>query len=138
MSLQVIFDTVHSDLSGQVEEICLKILEQMQRCEIDQLERVTYPIIASWTELKPSDKMLHSAVRALTHLRHSPLEMYFVFLDIEDDIEIALPVEEIAEALREEYFVHPRTGNHISNFENLLIPVFRASEEYVKGAEGGR
>jgi hypothetical protein len=63
--------------------------------------------------------------------------MYFVFYDAGEDREIAISVKEAMQSVDDAYFIHPRTGEEVSDFERKLKPVFKASNEFVAALVDG-
>jgi hypothetical protein len=94
-------------------------------------------LLAEFAETRPDDDVLQAAVTALTTIKHSPLMLYFVFYDQEEDREIAISASEVMQSVDEETFIHPRTGDEIQDFSALLKPVYRASPEFVAALASG-
>lgn len=125
-----------TDYSGPVSELCLALVDRMAAMPVDQLQRLTIPLLANFVSLPPQDVVLQSAITALTTVRDHPLTLYFIFLDTEDDREIEVPASEVLLSVDEGVFIHPRTGDPVGNFRTLLQPAYKASVDFAQMLEG--
>lgn len=128
--IQKIVDGLERDLSGPLAETCLLLVNRLSQMPADQLRRLTFPLLGGLAEREPQDALLQSAVTALTTVRHNPLVLYFIFLDVEDDREIDVSAAEVMQSLKDGLFIHPRTGIPVAEFKALLQPAYRISPEF--------
>jgi hypothetical protein len=140
MALRDIQETIGRDTRDPIRQVCLRLVDRLAAISADQLQRLTFTILADFAETSPDADELHSALTALTTMKHSPLQLYFVFYDAEDDREIAIPASDVMQAVDEDIFVHPRTGEEVPDFARQLKPVYKATREFAdaiaRGDEG--
>jgi hypothetical protein len=131
MALQDIKENIARDIREPVLNVCLTIVDRLAKIKPDQLQRLTYTILADFAERKPDDEIFLSALTALTTIKHNPITLYFLFYDFEDDCEIKISASEAIQSVDDGLFIHPRTGEDVKNFANQLKPVYKASEEFI-------
>lgn len=130
MKLEQIKASLEADVREPTREICLRLLHELAKRQPDQLQRLTYMLLAKMVETPIEDSTFQTALSVLTNHRHHPLTMYYVFYDEEDGREIPLSAKEVIASVDEDEFVHPRTGEVVMNYQRLIRPVFRASKEF--------
>ena len=137
MALQDIKENIARDIREPVLHVCQTLVDRLASMEPAQLQRLTYMVLAEFAHTKPDDDVFHSALTALTTIRHNPLTLYFVFYDEAEDREIAVSASEFMQSVDEALFIHPRTGEEVPDFERQLKPVYKASQEFVKALSVG-
>lgn len=136
MALDDIRQNIDRDIREPLLPVCRALVDRLSTMKPNQLQRLTYMLLAEFVQRRPDDDVFQSALTALTTIKHHPLTMYFVFYDADEDREIALSVKEAMQSVDEALFIHPRTGEEVANFEQQLKPVFRASTEFVAALTG--
>lgn len=131
MSLNDIKENLNRDIRQPVLRVCETLVDRLAQMQPNQLQRLTFQLLASFAETKPDDDVLQAALTALTTINHNPLTLYFVFYDEGEDREVSISASEVMQSVDDAIFVHPRTGEQIPQFENYLKPVYRASNEFV-------
>ena len=137
MALDDIRHNIDRDIREPLLPVCRALVDRLATMKPDQLQRLTYILLADFVQRRPDDDLFQSALTALTTIKHNPLTMYFVFYDAGEDREIAISVNEAMRSVDEALFIHPRTGEEVADFERQLKPVFRASKEFVAAITGG-
>lgn len=110
-------------------ELCLKLAEYMQKTPNEQLELLTFRTIAFI--LKESDAFdaeVFSVVNICLNESVDFLEKHFLF--IEDEIEEQLSSQDVIEAHRDGWLVHPRHGTELSDYEDYIVPYFTPSAKF--------
>jgi hypothetical protein len=131
MALDDIRQNIDRDIREPLLPVCRALVDRLATMKPDQLQRLTYMLLADFVQRRPDDDVFQSALTALTTIKHNPLTMYFVFYDAGEDREIPISVNEAMLSVDEALFIHPRTGEEVADFERQLKPVFRASNEFV-------
>lgn len=137
MALREIQETIDRDTRDPVKQVCLRIVNRLAAMSADQLQRLTFTILADFAGTSPDADELHAALTALTTMQHSPLMLYFVFYDAGDDREIAVPASDVMQSVDEGIFVHPRTGEEVPDFAQELKPVYKATREFADAIARG-
>lgn len=137
MALRDIQETIERDTRDPVKQVCLRLVDGLAAMSADQLQRLTFTILADFAGTSPDADDLHAALTALTTMRHSPLQLYFVFYDAGDDREIAIPAPDVMQSVDEGVFAHPRTGEEVPDFASNLKPVYKATREFVEAIARG-
>lgn len=137
MALQDIKENIARDIREPVLHVCQTIVDRLAAIKPDQLQRLTYTILANFAEKKPDDDVFLSALTALTTIKHNPLTLYFIFYDTGEDREIAISASEAMQSVDESVFIHPRTGEEVEGFESQLRPVYKASQEFINALAVG-
>ena len=122
---------IDRDIRDPLLPVCRALVDRLATMKPNQLQRLTYMLLAEIVQRRPDDDLLQSALTALTTIKHNPLTMYFVFYDTGEDREISISVREVMQSVDESLFIHPRTGEEVEDFERKLKPVFKASKEFV-------
>lgn len=140
MALQDIKENIARDIREPVLHVCQNLVDRLAAMRPDQLQRLTYILLADFAQTRPDDDVFQSALTALTTIKHNPLTLYFVFYDEGEDREIAVSASEVMQSVDEAVFIHPRTGEEIEDFTGQLKPVYKASQEFVNAlvAANGR
>lgn len=136
MALEDIKRNIDRDIREPLLPVCRALVDRLATMKPNQLQRLTYILLADFVHRRPDDDVFQSALTALTSIKHNPLTMYFVFYDAGDDREIAISVKEAMQSVDDACFIHPRTGEEVSDFERQLKPVFKASNEFVAALTG--
>ena len=136
MALEDIKRNIDRDIREPLLPVCRALVDRLATMKPNQLQRLTYMLLADFVHRRPDDDVFQSALTALTTIKHNPLTMYFVFYDAGEDREIAISVKEVMQSVDDAYFIHPRTGEEVSDFERQLKPVFKASNEFVAALAG--
>lgn len=112
----------------QMREVCLQILKQVgDRLGRDNQGLWTLQTFSTWVGRAPTDDVLFQCVQFLTTQRDAKLlDMHFIFHDEDDPDLIGEPIddEEVKEAYRTGFLVHPETGSEVRSFEEYLLPYF--------------
>lgn len=130
MALREIQETIDRDTRDPVRQVCLRLVDRLAAISPDQLQRLTFTILADFAGTSTDADELHAALTALTTMQHSPLQLYFVFYDEGDDREIAIPASDVMQSVDEGIFAHPRTGEEVPDFTRQLKPVYKATREF--------
>lgn len=133
MKVDEIKDSLARDVREPWLHVCHQVVDEMARRRPVELFRLTYMMIAGFVGRSAEDEILQSAITTLTTHRHHPLTMYYVFLDVADDREIAISSSDVMQSVDENVFIHPRTGEEVPDFADLIRPVFKASGEFLDG-----
>lgn len=118
-------------LESPVSDVCRELMDQLASRPKEELRRLTFLWLARSVHRQWDDQVFQSALTALTTMRHHPLTMYYVMYDPVEDRELAISASEAMRSFDDQEFIHPRTGEAVPDFEKNLIPVFRASEEFL-------
>lgn len=137
MALQDIKENIARDIREPVLHVCQTIVDRLAAIKPDQLQRLTYTILADFAEKKPDDDVFLSALTALTTIKHNPLTLYFIFYDSGEDREVVISASEAMQSVDEAVFIHPRTGEEVEDFESQLKPVYKASQEFINALAVG-
>jgi hypothetical protein len=137
MALEDIKQNIDRDIREPLLPVCRALVDQLAKMKPNQLQRLTYMLLADFVQRRPDDEVFQSALTALTSIKHHPLTMYFVFYDADEEREIAISVRDAMQSVDEALFIHPRTGEEVPDFERQLKPVFRASKEFIAALTGG-
>lgn len=136
MALEDIKQNIGRDIREPLLSVCRALVDRLATMKPNQLQRLTYMLLAGFVQRQPDDNVFQAALTALTMIKHNPLTMYFVFYDADEDREISISVKEAMQSADEALFIHPRTGEEVADFERQLKPVFRASKEFVAALQG--
>lgn len=137
MALQDIRENIERDIREPVLHVCQTLIDRLAKMNPAQLQRLTYMILADFAGSRPEDDIFQAALTALTTIKHNPLTLYFVFYDAGEDREFAISAAEAIQSVDEALFIHPRTGEEVADFESLLKPVYRASQEFINAIAVG-
>lgn len=130
MSADSVRQRLIDGLSGPMEEACLSLFETLLSRPQNQVERLTYSTLGKWIGRSADDAILQAVVNVLSQMRGHPLERYFLFLDEREGREVEVPLEDIKNALAQNLFINPETGEEIAEFRSLIIPAFRVTKEF--------
>jgi hypothetical protein len=131
MNMSKISTELTKGLEPPVSDVCRELMDQLASTPRDELRRLTYLWLAKLVHRQWDDDVFQSALTALTTMRNHPLTLYFVMYDPVEDRELSISAGDAMRSFDEREFIHPRTGEAVPNFENSLIPVFRASDEFL-------
>lgn len=137
MALNDIKRNIDRDIREPLLPVCRALVDQLATMKPDQLQRLTYILLADFVQRRPDDEVFQAALTALTSIKHNPLTTYFVFYDAGENREIPISAKEAMQSVDEALFIHPRTGEEVTDFESQLKPVFRASREFMAALKGG-
>ena len=101
MALQDIQETIDRATRDPVRQVCLRLIDRLAAISPDQLQRLTFTILADFAGTSPEADELHAALTTLTTMKFSPLKLYFVFYDAGDDSEIAIPASDVMQSVDE-------------------------------------
>lgn len=132
MKLEQIAASIAADVREPALDVCLRLVNELAKRPPDQLQRLSYIFLAKLVNTKVEDNDFRTALHTLVNHRHHPLTLYYVFLDEGDGREIPLSMRDVKEALDDNEFVHPRTGELVPQYQKLIRPVFKASEEFAE------
>lgn len=111
-----------------VRDVCLRVIDEVaERAKRRNQGLWTVEVISRWADKPPEDPAVLRGLQFLVSKIDSQLlEMHFFFVDPEQDggVDGKIDDEEVAEAFRSGYLIHPVSGREIKNFEGMLLPYF--------------
>ncbi|MEB5993650.1 hypothetical protein MXL79_10830 [Serratia ureilytica] len=104
---------------------------------------LSYDDFYKWINCKLPDTSFHvheetltSAIQVLCNPKISILVLKYIFIDKCEDVRVNISVSEVTEALRENCFAHPISGELITDYKKYIFPYFSVSDENLQSIEG--
>lgn len=130
MKVDLVVNQLIEGLDPSISAVCEQMIIKLSEIPPRQLERITVAWLADIAHLKWNDRIMQSALAAMTSVRHHPLVLYFIMYDSITKHEIAFEVEEVSRSLESGELIHPHTGFAIPNFTEQLKPVYRINPQF--------
>lgn len=111
-------------------EICMKILDFVENTPQDQLRFLTFATLSRAAGRQGVDSDLLAAVNILAGSKLALFDVHALFID-DDETEHEVSPEEIAEARATGKFIHPETGERVSDYERHIIPFFSPNKRLI-------
>ncbi len=112
----------------QMRDVCLQILKQVGKRRGSENQGLwTFQTFSNWAQRPPTDDVLFRCVQFLATQKNAKLlDMHFIFRDSSHADGIGEPIDddEVKEAYRTGFLVHPVTGREVPLFEECLLPYF--------------
>lgn len=101
----------------------MRILDFVEKTPHNELRFLTFTTLCNATGRKSVDGDLLAAVNILASSRLALFDAHALFVD-DDETEHEISPAEIAEARATGEFIHPETGERVSDYERHIIPFF--------------
>lgn len=118
--------------NSQIGELCLLILDYVYSNK-DSIRHISYGSLSSLTNgMFPIEHIL-MATQYLSGSKAQVLDLQFEFID-DDDESYGVSKKELSDAYKNNFFIHPRTGEVIqkNDFEKKIFQYFVPSKDLAK------
>jgi hypothetical protein len=136
MSVEDIKSEVAEGWSGiPAADLSLRIIDYMTPLEDQELRMLTIPTLLRATGRENVDAEFLASVAILVSSTIHVLDAKAFFCD--DDGEVHVDTQELAEARQRGTLEHPTSGELIDDFEDRLILYFQSSKRFLKARAHG-
>lgn len=114
--------------------ICMRVLDFIEENDPQSIKMLTIGNLKAISHIHEVNDDFQSALTILTRSSHRVLEPHFLFIysSGEEDIEIEIDTEELSNAERDGWLVHPKTGRRVQDFRKHIYTYFAIVPEILQ------